>query len=372
MHFGGVWDFAWHFVGFMGTLGNEVCRNCGKVFERAFGRQVFCYEKCRREKMNEKRRAARRLAGENAVAEKIVKSFDGKKGAKYISIKDAALLLAVSRPTIYRRISIGELHPIRVSSQTVRVSVEELLADSELKPVENKGDFSVPIKLTEALALYGVSRSKFFAAIKKAGIRSRRIKGVDFFPKLDLDRVFPTPIRYNRDEWYSVDEIMEKTGLTRKYIRDFVRKRGIGKIAVGQRILINKKEWDLERFSKGQLAEEFLTVDQAKKLYHIGQGRFYETVNAAGIERHRDGVSVYFRKSDLEKLFGCNVPSVPDDVIKYYICAKEALKTYHIGQKRFSEETTRFCVEKIRLKGFMWYRREDLDRVFGKTVSKGR
>lgn len=249
--------------------------------------------------------------------------------------------------------------------------MEELLADSELKPVENKGDFSVPIKLTEALALYGVSRSKFFAAIKKAGIRSRRIKGVDFFPKLDLDRVFPTPIRYNRDEWYSVDEIMEKTGLTRKYIRDFVRKRGIGKIAVGQRILINKKEWDLERFSKGQLAEEFLTVDQAKKLYHIGQGRFYETVNAAGIERHRDGVSVYFRKSDLEKLFGCNVPSVPDDVIKNYICAKEALKTYHIGQKRFSEETTRFCVEKIRLKGFMWYRREDLDRVFGKTVSKG-
>lgn len=118
MHFGGVWDFAWRFVGFMGTLGNEVCRNCGKVFERAFGRQVFCYEKCRREKMNEKRRAARRLAGENAVAEKIVKSFDGKKGAKYISIKDAALLLAVSRPTIYRRISIGELHPIRVSSQT--------------------------------------------------------------------------------------------------------------------------------------------------------------------------------------------------------------------------------------------------------------
>lgn len=351
----------------MESLGKAVCRNCGRVFERSYGRQVFCCEKCRREKTNEKRRAVRRLAGENAVEEKIAGSFDVGKGAKYVSIKDAALLLEVSRPTIYRRIASGELHPIKVSGRTVRVSVSELLADSRIEITENKGDFSVPIKLEEALALYRVSRSKFFAAIKKAGIMARRIKGVDFFPKMNLDALFPAPVKYVRDEWYSVEEIMENTGLTRKYIRDFVRKRGIGKIAVGQRILINRKEWDLNRFSKGQLDEEFLTVDQAKKLYHIGQGRFYETVNAAGIERHRDGVSVYFRKSDLDKLFGANVPSVPDDVIKNYICAKEALKAYHVGQKRFSEETARFGVEKMRLKGFMWYRREELDMIFGKA-----
>ena len=286
--------------------------------------------------MNERKRATRRLAGEAEIEEKIVRSSGSEVKTKYVSIKDAALLLEVSRPTIYRRISIGELHPIRVSSRTVRVSVSELLADSKIEVVENKGDFSVPIKLAEALALYRVSRSKFFAAIKNAGVRARRIKGVDFFPKLDLDALFPAPVKYVRDEWYSVEEIMENTGLTRKYIRDFVRKRGIGKIAVGQRILINRKEWDLNRFSKGQLAKEFLTVDQAKKLYHIGQGRFYETVNAAGIERHRDGLSVYFRKSDLEKLFGANVPTVPDDVIKNYICAKEALKAYHTLGRRGS------------------------------------
>lgn len=39
---------------------------------------------------------------------------------------------------------------------------------------------------------------------------------------------------------------------------------------------------------------------------------------------------------------------------------------YHIGQKRFSEETARFGVEKMRLKGFMWYRRDALDRIFCK------
>lgn len=33
--------FCVAFCGVYGYLGNEVCRNCGKVFERAFGRQVF-------------------------------------------------------------------------------------------------------------------------------------------------------------------------------------------------------------------------------------------------------------------------------------------------------------------------------------------
>lgn len=197
----GVWCF-------MGTLGTSVCRKCGKVFERSFGRQVFCCEKCRKDKMNEKRRATRRLVGEAVVEERIARVSDAERGAKYVSIKDAALLLEVSRPTIYRRIAVGELHPIRVSSRTVRISVAELLADSGIEITENKGDFSVPIKLEEALALYGVSRSKFFAVIKKEGIKTRRIKGVDFFPKPDLDALFPAPVKYVRDEWYSVDEYL--------------------------------------------------------------------------------------------------------------------------------------------------------------------
>ncbi len=350
----------------MGTLGNAVCRNCGRVFEREFGRQVFCCEKCRREKMNERRRAARRLAGEAAVEERIVTDSGAERGARYVSIKDAALMLEVSRPTIYRKIEAGELHPIKVSSRTVRIPVAELMADSGLEAGANKGDFSVPVKLDEALEFYGVSRSKFFADIRKAGIRPRRISGVDFFPKPDLDRLFPAPVKYNRDEWYSVAELSEKTGMSAKHIRDFARKKSIGRITVGRRILINRREWDLQRFSKGQLDEEFLTVDQAKKLYRIGQGRFYEAVNAAGIQRHRDGTFVYFRKTDLDRLFRRTGPDVPDYVTREFICAKDALKTYHVGRRRFSEETAGFGVRKMKLKGFMWYSREDLDRIFGK------
>lgn len=69
-------------------------------------------------------------------------------------------MMGVSRPTIYWKIEAGELHPVRVSSRTVRIAVAELLVDSGIEPQVNTGDFSVPIRVDKALELYGISRGK--------------------------------------------------------------------------------------------------------------------------------------------------------------------------------------------------------------------
>lgn len=86
-----------------------------------------------------------------------------------MSIKEAALLFGVSRPTIYKRITTGEIHPMKVASKTVRISVFELLTGSGLETRPNKGDFSVPVRLDEALKIYRVSRGKVFRGSEESG-----------------------------------------------------------------------------------------------------------------------------------------------------------------------------------------------------------
>lgn len=41
-------------------LGTKVCRYCGRVFERKFGRQLYCSERCREANENEHRRVCRK------------------------------------------------------------------------------------------------------------------------------------------------------------------------------------------------------------------------------------------------------------------------------------------------------------------------
>lgn len=153
------------------------------VFERKFGRQVFCSEDCRNKAGNDVRRAKRQLESSAAVQSesKLISSLPSE--TKFVSIKEAAALLGVSRPTIYRRIEADELHPIKVSTKTIRIAVEELLQDCEIEQVPNSGDFSVPIKLESALELYQVSRTKFFNTVRKAGIRPKHIRKVDYSPR---------------------------------------------------------------------------------------------------------------------------------------------------------------------------------------------
>lgn len=46
-----------------------------------------------------------------------------------------------------------------------------------------------------------------------------------------------------------------------------------------------------------------MTVDQAKKHYHIGGKTFYDAVNSNNIQKVRKGNYVYFPIKDMDRLF---------------------------------------------------------------------
>ncbi len=76
-------------------------------------------------------------------------------------------------------------------------------------------------------------------------------------------------------------------------------------------------------------------MDQAKKHYHLGQQTFYDKVKAASIEGTRTGIYVYYKKTDLDRLFKDKTPKIPAEIRKNYMRSGDALKYYHLGQKRF-------------------------------------
>ena len=133
----------------------------------------------------------------------------------------------------------------------------------------------------------------------------------------------------------------------------------------GKTLLIARKEWDNARICRGDLSKNYLTVDQAKKRYHIGQGTFYEGVNESNIQRIRQGNYVYFSILELDRLFKNKTPKIPPEIRRDYIRGQDALKKYHIGQKRFSEMTKAAGVTKIRTRGnYVWYKKSELDTLF--------
>ena len=169
----------------------------------------------------------------------------------------------------------------------------------------------------------------------------------------------------NAEDWYNADELIEKEGLTRKYITNLVRVKGIPHCRKGKVLLVSRKEWDTARLFRGDIEKNYLTCDQAKKRYHLANKTFYDKIKEAGVTGIRQGNSVYFKISDLDPLFKDKTPKIPPHIRRDYIRRNDAIAHYHIGTKRFTEETEAAGVTRIRTEGnFVWYKKSELDELF--------
>jgi excisionase family DNA binding protein len=286
-------------------------------------------------------------------------------GRYYLSITQAALYLGVSRPTVYKRIKKGDLTPLRVSSRAVRISVDQLRTEVKQKPLSPKGDFSCIISKQEALARYDVTVQWLYRCLAAEGIKPMVINGKAYFPKNDLDRLLPPKVAYNPNDWYDAYDLMRSEGLTRKYISDFIRRKKVPSRRNGHSLLIARREWDNARTSRGILSSSYLTVESARKRYHISQKTFYDAIRENNLQCIRQNRCAYYNIQDLNRLFKNKKPRIPPGIRREYIRGRDALKKYHVGQKRFSEMTKAAGVTKIRTKGnYVWYKKTELDTLF--------
>ena len=348
----------------------KTCSGCGTPFTPENPRQRYCCETCRNTYNMCLKRQRQQAHKAKIEAEQARETFEGK---SHLSITEAAKFLGVSRPTLYARINAGEITPFKVSSRTVCIPVEQLRSDSQIQPQPIKGDWSILISKAEVLQKYNISESWLMRRMKEEGFRPRIIKGKAFYPKKEVDCLFkPTSVYNKKEDWYKAEDLMQSEGKTRKYIASYVREKKIPVKRDGRLLLISKKDWNRSRLFQGDIEKNYLTVDQAKKHYHLGQQTFYDKVKAAGIEGTRTGIYVYYKKTDLDRLFKDKTPKIPAEIRKNYMRSGDALKYYHLGQKRFSEETQAAGVTKVRTEGnYVWYKKDELDKLFKKISGNG-
>ena len=290
---------------------------------------------------------------------------------QYLSITEAAEFLGVSRPTIYARLNSGELPYNQVSSRTIRIPLSALTSiQTTIHPTKKNQhltahDLRNYITREEVLQSYNIEKSKFHKVLQSNGIKAVRHGQKALYLKTQMHDLFYKETFPDVKEWYTSEELSIREGISRKHICATAHKLGIPVKRAGTVCYISKTGWDDRKLSPSILEIDYMTVYQAKKHYHIGGKTFYDTVNANNLSKVRKGNYVYFSIKDLDRLFKDKTPHIPPEIKRNYIRGCDALKLYHIGQKRFTEETRTAGIEKIRTEGnFVWYRKDQLDKLF--------
>ena len=287
----------------------KVCEWCGTTFYAQKLTTRFCSHRCNnlayKEAIRQKRIQEVEAKAQMAISEQ---SISNVKDKEYLSFKEAATLLGLSKQAIYKMVYAGKLQAFRISSRLSFIRKGDIDLMLETRPYEQRQPKdTIPITdfytTAEVKEKYHVNESWIFAITKKHGIPRTSNRGKTYWSKKHIDAYFakkaPNP---DITEWYSTQEMQEKFGMTLSAIYTFAHKNAIPKKKEGIMVYYSKKHVDIAKGIAKPKENLYYTVAEAMEKFNLTRDQLYHYVKWHHISKVKKGKYTFISRTELDKL----------------------------------------------------------------------
>ncbi len=287
----------------------KVCEWCGTTFYAQKLTTRFCSHRCNnlayKEAVRQKRIQEVEAKVQTFISEQ---SISDVKDKEYLSFKEAATLLGLSKQAIYKMVYAGKLQAFRISSRLSFIRKGDIDRMLEARPYEQRQPKdTIPITdfytTAEVKEKYHVNESWIFAITKKHGIPRTFNRGKTYWSKKHIDAYFakkaPDP---NITEWYSTQEMQDKFGMTLSAIYTFAHKNAIPKKKEGIMVYYSKKHVDIAKGIAKSEETMYYTVAEAMEKFNLTRDQLYHYVKWHHISKVKKGKYTFISRAELDKL----------------------------------------------------------------------
>lgn len=231
----------------------------------------------------------------------------------FLTPTETAQYLGVGRTFIYDCINRGKIKVTRIGRKTLICQADIQAMFDFLTPKESTST-ELAEKKSKSLAdfytradireKYGVKDSWIYKVVAENNVPKTIIRGKAYFSKSHIDRLFSAR-KENPEitEWYSVEDIQAKYGMTLSAIYCLVSKVGIPKRKKGSKVYYSKYHFDVAKGAKSAEDVEFISVAEAMEKYSLTRDQLYHYVKTYKITKLRSGKYVKLNAKELEALF---------------------------------------------------------------------
>lgn len=285
----------------------KTCEWCGSKFIAQTTVTRFCSKRCAEHSYKA------RLRNEKVQRAQSVepKSLTEVKEKDYLTVAETATLLGMTRQGVYKLIHRGELTASKLSSRLTlikRISIEQMLDKTPYVKRESteKKDKAITEFYTRAeiREKFGVKDSWIYKVVAENNVPKTILRGKAYFSKAHINRLFSAR-KENPEitEWYSVEDIQQKYGMTLSAIYSLVSKVGIPKRKDGPKVYYSKYHFDVAKGAKSAEDVEFISVADAMEKYSLTRDQLYHYVKTYKITKLRCGKYVKLNAKELAELF---------------------------------------------------------------------
>ena len=288
----------------------KVCEFCGKEFLALKRTTRFCSKTCMDRAYKQKLRKQQVQEVENHVREVSMNNsvFLDVKTKDYLSPQEASKLIGVTTRSIYNLIYSGVLVAAHMSSRMTiikRSSIEAMLDSNPYQKRHKKERTPITEFYTtaEVREKFSVSESWVFKVGKEEHIPKVFQRGKTLWSKKHFDDYFAKKAPDEEiTEWYSVEDMKTKFGMTTNAIYTFVSKFGIPKKKNKREVIYSKKHIDIAKGIAQPDQPQYYTVKEAMEKYNLSRDQLYHYVKWHQIPKIKEGKYTKISKKELDEL----------------------------------------------------------------------
>lgn len=289
----------------------RICEWCGKQFTAQTTVTRFCSKRCSEHAYKERLRQKKISLSNQETAHNSREKESCNN--EFLTPSETARYLGVGRTYIYDCINRGKIKVTRIGRKTL-ISKTDIQAMFDFLPPKDITSVESAEKKSKSLAdfytradireKYGVKDSWIYKVVAENNVPKTIIRGKAYFSKSHIDRLFSAR-KENPEitEWYSVEDIQSKYGMTLSAIYCLVSKVGIPKRKEGSKVFYSKYHFDVAKGAKSAEDIEFISVAEAMEKYSLTRDQLYHYVKTYKITKLKSGKYVKLNAKELEALF---------------------------------------------------------------------
>ena len=287
----------------------KVCEWCGTTFYAQKLTTRFCSHRCNnfayKEAVRQKRIQEVETKVQTVISEQPISDLKDK---EYLSFKEVATLLRLSKQAIYKMVYTGKLQAFRISSRLSFIRRGDINQMLEARPYEQRQPKdTIPITdfytTAEVKEKYHVNESWIFVVAKKHNIPRTFNRSKTYWSKKHIDAYFakktPNP---DISEWYSTQEMQEKFSMTLSAIYCFVSKNAIPKKKEGIMVYYSKKHVDIAKGITAPEEPQYYTIVEAMEKFNLTRDQLYHYAKYHNIPKVKKCKYTLISKNELDKL----------------------------------------------------------------------
>lgn len=289
----------------------KVCEWCGNRFTAQTTVTRFCSKRCAEHSYKERMRQRKIALSNQKTHSQVIKGSKWKE-KDFLTPTQAAELLGIGRISIYRYIRDRKIKVKRFERKTL-INKADLLSMFDFLPPREETEVTTKKKdktitefytRAEIREKFGVKDSWIYKVVAENNVPKTILRGKAYFSKAHIDRLFSAR-KENPEitEWYSVEDIQAKYGMTLSAIYSLVSKVGIPKRKEGSKVYYSKYHFDVAKGTKSAEDVEFISVADAMEKYSLTRDQLYHYVKTYKITKLRCGRFVKLNAKELAELF---------------------------------------------------------------------